>query len=100
MESCKKRALIIGGIFLVVALVALIVGIALTNSSSSGSGSPSPIRIVSRCKLPKDVGPCKALDPSWYFEAQTGDCKEFGYGGCGGNENRFSSEEECRDACL
>ena len=37
MESCKKQALIFGGVFLVVALIALIVGIVLTNSSSSGS---------------------------------------------------------------
>ena len=37
MESCKKRALIIGGVFLVVALVALIAGLALTNSGGKES---------------------------------------------------------------
>ena len=98
MESCKKRALIIGGVLLVIALVALIAGLALTNTSSSGSGSR--IGTVDRCKLPKVVGPCKALILSWYFDGQTGDCEQFGYGGCGGNENRFSSTEECRNACV
>ena len=88
----------VAGVFLVVILVALIVGIALTNSSSSGSGSR--IRTVERCRLPKVEGDCRAFVPSWYFDAQTGDCKEFGYGGCGGNENRFSSSEECRGACV
>ena len=99
MESCKKRVLIIGGVFLVIALVALIAGITLTNTSSSGSETETRT-VVDRCKLPKVVGNCKALIFSWYFDGQTGDCEQFGYGGCGGNENRFSSKEECRDACV
>ena len=97
MESCKKRALLIGGVFLVIALVVLIAGVALTNSSSSGSGSGTE---VGPCKLPKDVGICEGHQPSWYFDGQTGDCEQFVYGGCGGNENRFSSKEECRDVCI
>ena len=99
MESCKKRALIIGGGLLVIALLALIAGIALTNTSSSRSETRTRT-VVDRCKLPMVVGPCKALILSWYFDGQTGDCEQFGYGGCGGNENRFSSKEECRDACV
>jgi len=105
MESCKKRALIIAGVVFVIALIALIAGVALTNTntntntntSSSGSGSG---RVVDRCKLPKVVGPCKVALLSWYFDTQTADCEQFSYGGCDGNENRFSSKEECWSVCT
>lgn len=26
-------------------------------------------------------------------------CKEFNYGGCGGNENRFTKKEDCEQTC-
>lgn len=29
-----------------------------------------------------------------------GRCGQFGYGGCGGNGNRFSSNEECESICV
>ena len=29
-----------------------------------------------------------------------GVCKEFSYGGCGGNGNNFRSEDDCRQTCL
>ena len=31
----------------------------------------------------------------WYFDPQSGQCNEFLYGGCGGNQNNFESLEEC-----
>ena len=52
------------------------------------------------CSLPKDVGTCRMALSRWYFDVGTEDCESFFYGGCQGNENRFSSEEECRDACV
>ena len=52
------------------------------------------------CSLPKEVGNCKMAVSRWYFDIGTEDCESFIYGGCQGNENRFSSEEECRDACV
>ena len=55
---------------------------------------------VNGCDLPKVEGTCRALIPSWYFDARTRDCEQFLYGGCGGNENRFSSKDECRDTCV
>ena len=56
--------------------------------------------VVGRCELPMVVGTCRALVPSWYFDAQTGACGQFTYRGCSGNENRFSSKEECRRVCV
>ncbi|KAH8412085.1 hypothetical protein KR222_009113, partial [Zaprionus bogoriensis] len=43
---------------------------------------------------------CEAYIPSWTFDAQSRECVKFIYGGCGGNANRFPSEQECRATCL
>lgn len=34
---------------------------------------------------------------SWYHDS--GECKKFIFGGCGGNANRFESIEECEKFC-
>ncbi len=51
------------------------------------------------CTLPKVVGPCEAAIVSWFFNSRTQECERFLYGGCQGNENRFSTEEECCRTC-
>uniref|UniRef100_A0A023G1A9 Putative bilaris n=1 Tax=Amblyomma parvum TaxID=251391 RepID=A0A023G1A9_AMBPA len=54
----------------------------------------------SRCLRPKAVGYCKNKVPSWYFDFWSLRCKGFLYSGCGGNGNRFTTEEECQRSCL
>ncbi|XP_060068958.1 papilin-like isoform X3 [Ylistrum balloti] len=51
------------------------------------------------CKLPKDVGPCRALVPRFYFNQETERCERFGYGGCQGNANNFATIDMCRQTC-
>ena len=51
------------------------------------------------CLYHKDPGPCKASFKKWYFDARTSQCVSFIYGGCGGNDNRFDSFEECVEEC-
>ena len=51
------------------------------------------------CLQPKDSGPCKAYFKRWYFDASASKCAEFVYGGCGGNNNLFSSKHECKKTC-
>jgi hypothetical protein len=51
------------------------------------------------CDLPADPGPCRALIPRWYFNSNSGECEEFNYGGCQGNDNNFESLRACEAAC-
>lgn len=57
------------------------------------------IHFVARiCALPPVAGTCVALIPKWHHFA--GECKQFYYGGCHGNKNRFESKAECEIFCL
>jgi len=51
------------------------------------------------CSLPAESGLCLAALRRWFYNEKTGRCQEFTYGGCGGNENNFKSEEECVKTC-
>lgn len=51
------------------------------------------------CLLPTDVGPCLAVIPRWTYDSQLGECVEFSYGGCGGNENNFETQQACEATC-
>lgn len=67
-----------------------------TGSGTTGSGGgPSD----DRCLLPLDSGDCDAAFQAWGYNAETGRCEEFLWGGCGGNENRFDSLEACISVC-
>jgi papilin len=57
-------------------------------------GSDVPV-----CEQPLVTGPCKAAFRRWGFKQETGKCEEFIYGGCGGNDNRFETQEECEEKC-
>ncbi|KAL1787078.1 tissue factor pathway inhibitor isoform X1 [Sigmodon hispidus] len=52
------------------------------------------------CAMKADDGPCKAMIRSYFFNIFTQQCEKFIYGGCGGNENRFHTLEECRETCI
>jgi hypothetical protein len=51
------------------------------------------------CQLPSDVGPCEAIVPRWFHNAETGECERFIWGGCGGNANNFETREACERTC-
>nr|XP_042897680.1 papilin [Parasteatoda tepidariorum] len=54
---------------------------------------------VNSCLMEHDTGPCRGYFPKFYYDAKTGQCTEFIYGGCDGNENRFDTKEECLKKC-
>lgn len=53
-----------------------------------------------RCQLPAETGICSAALQRWWFNAATGKCEPFVYGGCGGNDNNFETAQECVGACA
>ncbi|ETN76174.1 Kunitz/Bovine pancreatic trypsin inhibitor domain protein [Necator americanus] len=56
--------------------------------------------IDSRCLQPVNGPVCRALVKRWSYDPTTNKCKTFMYGGCGGTENNFLSEEECIKTCV
>ncbi|KAM9339379.1 kunitz-type protease inhibitor 1-like [Symphorus nematophorus] len=51
------------------------------------------------CLSPVKVGPCRAAFPRWRYDAATGSCETFVFGGCKQNNNNFLSKDECVSAC-
>jgi hypothetical protein len=41
-----------------------------------------------------------ATIPSWTYNAKTGECLSYQYGGCGKTANLFESEDECKTSCV
>ncbi|CAI9744379.1 papilin isoform X2 [Octopus vulgaris] len=59
------------------------------------------LRVVSTryCHLKEEVGSCTDIMYKWYYNMGEGRCKKFLYSGCGGNNNRYESKEECEKIC-
>ncbi|XP_063436544.1 papilin-like [Mytilus trossulus] len=51
------------------------------------------------CDLKKDVGQCNARMSRYHYDVDSGECKQFFYGGCDGNENNFKTKQECFTDC-
>jgi hypothetical protein len=51
------------------------------------------------CDLAWQDGDCDAYIQAFWHNPETGACEPQIYGGCGGNENRFPTSEECEEAC-
>ncbi|CAJ0945064.1 unnamed protein product, partial [Mesorhabditis belari] len=60
---------------------------------------PKPKSVCSLPGNPKEEFTCLAYFPMWFYDKENNECKKFIYGGCGGNENRFGSKEECEKIC-
>lgn len=51
------------------------------------------------CFLPDEHGPCNEEQTKWFYDSRDGICKQFTYGGCSSNGNKFESREECEYRC-
>ncbi|XP_068178959.1 collagen alpha-6(VI) chain isoform X2 [Antennarius striatus] len=63
---------------------------------------PETVSFLSKdaCFLPQDEGGCQNYSMMWFFDTEQSECSRFWFGGCGGNGNRFRTQEECEDLCL
>ena len=52
------------------------------------------------CQLAKDAGPCFDSMLQFYWSRDDAECRPFTYGGCGGNDNKFTTAEECYSRCA
>ncbi|XP_056295328.1 kunitz-type protease inhibitor 2 isoform X1 [Pseudoliparis swirei] len=51
------------------------------------------------CMATSDPGPCRAAFPMFYYDPNTAACQLFIYGGCRGNQNRYSTMDDCLNRC-
>lgn len=51
------------------------------------------------CSQRRDSGPCYGNFRRFYFDISKNKCKQFFYGGCLGNKNRFHTLAQCLRAC-
>lgn len=68
-------------------------------------GSPILISNISvnlgkdTCQKAAEVGNCQNYEARWYFDTKEERCRQFYYGGCGGNDNNFADEQACLVRC-
>nr|SPP68600.1 TFPI-like multiple Kunitz-type protease inhibitor 4K5 [Colubraria reticulata] len=77
--------------------VALILSLVVFANAARNAASFISPRDV--CKLRPRPGPCGNKYSMYYYNSRSGQCETFNYGGCGGNGNRFDTQEECEDTC-
>ncbi|XP_072145613.1 papilin-like [Dermacentor andersoni] len=65
-----------------------------------GSIQTMKIRGRNFCFMPTEAGPCTNMEVRWFYDKQDGVCREFHYGGCLGNRNRFRSGRDCEERCF
>ncbi|KAL3196084.1 hypothetical protein MRX96_015628 [Rhipicephalus microplus] len=74
------------------AMLAVLLVAAFVTASSTQRGPQ-------QCFFPPDRGPCRAFVPSFYFDSSSRTCRDFVYGGCQGNANRFKTRRQCLLSC-
>lgn len=53
----------------------------------------------STCLMRPESGMCRAAFKMFYYNDTSKTCSTFIFGGCGGNGNKFVTEEDCKKRC-
>ena len=57
--------------------------------------------LIDNCLLPIDVGnKCNYQIWRWYYDQEVGECHQFSYSGCHGNNNNFATSKMCSWLCA
>nr|XP_023419950.1 serum basic protease inhibitor-like [Cavia porcellus] len=59
----------------------------------------NPVQRPAFCLERSFMGPCRILLIRYYYNAHSGRCEAFGYGGCREKQNNFETKEECMRVC-
>src|SRR4051794_10536336 len=51
------------------------------------------------CSQPQQIGACFAFTNRWFYNTRTGNCEQFTYSGCLGNDNNFATYNDCSTRC-
>nr|XP_059888890.1 serum basic protease inhibitor-like [Delphinus delphis] len=51
------------------------------------------------CLEPHHTGPCRARKVRYFYNAKSGHCDMFIYGGCRGKKNNFPTAQDCMKTC-
>lgn len=59
-----------------------------------------PIKLAKdTCHKAAETGNCQNYEARWYYDTKEERCRQFYYGGCGGNDNNFGTEDACLSRC-
>ncbi|CAD5225297.1 unnamed protein product [Bursaphelenchus okinawaensis] len=61
---------------------------------------PKEVDLENVCDHDIDAGNCGNSFVRFAFDKEANDCRQFNYGGCGGNGNNFANMKECRKKCA
>lgn len=71
----------------------------LPSAAAGNTGSGALTRQKFDCTKLPERGACTSDKIFYHYDEKIGACKMFLYGGCGGNLNRFESQQECEEFC-
>ncbi|XP_030371247.1 kunitz-type serine protease inhibitor 2-like [Scaptodrosophila lebanonensis] len=82
-------------------VLAIMVLMTMTMVVALVRGSGSRVAEIKRriCHSFPEYGHCGGHSRMWHYDYQARRCNQFTYSNCGGNRNRFYSEEDCIQYC-